>query len=34
MDSTVGEPGWPAVFTDPTIAGNWPALVERLDRTH
>ena len=22
------------MFTDPTIAGNWPALVERLDRTH
>ena len=22
------------MFTDPTIAGNWPALVDRLDRTH
>ena len=22
------------MFTDPTIAGNWPTLVERLDRTH
>ena len=22
------------MFTDPTVAGNWPALVDRLDRTH
>ena len=27
-------PKGPAVFTDPTIAGNWPALVNRLDRSH